>query len=100
MQMQIRSRGIPLTEDARRRIERRMRMAFSRYDGAPGPVSRVRVAVADAKDDAERQGVRCSVLVTMGGRAVIQVDERDRQLDVAVARAAERASRAVERRLA
>lgn len=100
MQMQIRSRGITLSEEAKRRIERRMRLALARYDGAPGPVSRVRVAVADGVGPGAADDVRCSVLVSMGPVAVIQIDERDRDLEAAVARAAERAGRAVERRLA
>ncbi|HVP28218.1 MAG TPA: hypothetical protein VMW35_03565 [Myxococcota bacterium] len=99
MQVQIRSRGIPLTAGSHARIERQVRLAFGRLGGDGGPVSRVRLAVADAKGDVEPGDLAVSVLVSTGAFAVIQIDERAASLERGVERALGRAVRAMERRL-
>jgi hypothetical protein len=77
-----------------------VRLALGRVAGARGPVSRVRVAIADGPGQSACEEAHCSLLVTMGSLAVIRIDESDRDLETAVQRAAERAGRAVQRRLA
>jgi ribosomal subunit interface protein len=96
MRLDIRGRHLALTPAIHEHVKRRMRFALGRFDGG---VRRVTVRVADVNGPRGGVDKRCHVHLAVAGRAVT-IEELDRDLYVAIDRAAERVGRAADRALA
>ena len=96
MQIDIQARGFKLTEGLRTQAERRVRFAL-------GSTSvRVRsVVMRLADENGPRGGLdkRCSILANLPGAPAVIIEQQEADLYVAIDRAADRAGRAVSRRL-
>lgn len=96
MRIDIQARGFTLTEGLRIHTERRLRFAFGSTSG------RVRaVVVRLADENGPRGGVdkRCTIRVELPGTSSVVIEHQEADLYVAIDRAADRAGRAVARRL-
>jgi len=96
MQIDIQSRGFKLTEGLRTQAERRVRFAFGSTSG------RVRsVVMRLADENGPRGGVdkRCTIRANLSGIPPVVIEQQEADLYVAIDRAADRAARAVSRRL-
>lgn len=96
MQIRIQASGLALTEALRTHAERRVRFAL----GATG--GRVRnVVMRLADENGPRGGVdkRCTIEAIVPGTAPIFIEQHDADLYFAIDRAADRAGRALSRRL-
>jgi len=95
MRFDVRGRNLSVTAALRDHVIKRLRFALERV--APR-LRRVAVQVADMNGPRGGVDKRCYVRVVLPGRT-ITINELDRDLYVAIDRAAERAGRAVERTL-
>lgn len=96
MKIDVRGRHLHLTDALRAHVTKRLRFALGRVVTR---IARVAVRVSDVNGPRGGADKRCHVHVVMPGRSVT-IDEVDRDLYVAIDRAAERAGRAAERTLA
>ena len=96
MQISIQARGFKLTESMYTYCDRRLRFALG---SAVGDVHSVMIRLAD--QNGPRGGVdkRCAVRVTLRDAPLVIILQEDADLYVAIDRAADRAARAVARRL-
>ncbi len=96
MRLQIVDRGRELTDEEREQVERRLRYALTRFEPQ---VERVTLHVQD--ENGPRGGVdkSCRVDVFLRHGDPVTVSDVDASMMAAVSRAADRVSRAVERRL-
>lgn len=95
MRLDVRGRHLPLTPALLDHVARRLRFALGRFAG----VRHVAVRVADVNGPRGGIDKRCHLRVDVAGRA-ITIEETDRDLYVAIDRAADRAGRATGRVLA
>ena len=96
MQIDIQARGFKLTESLRTHAERRLRFALGSTSG------RVRsIVMRLADENGPRGGVdkRCSIRANLPGAPPVIIQHQEADLYVAIDRAADRAGRAVARRL-
>jgi len=96
MQIDIKARGFRLTEGIRTQAERRVRFALGATSG------RVRsVVMRLADENGPRGGVdkRCTIRASLPGAPPVVIEQQEADLYVAIDRAADRAARAVSRRL-
>jgi len=96
MQIDIQARGFTLTEGLRTQAERRVRFALGSTSG------RVRsVVMRLADENGPRGGVdkRCTIRANLAGGPFVIIEHQEDDLYVAIDRAADRAARAVSRRL-
>ena len=96
MQIDIQARGFRLTEGLRTQAERRVRFALGSTS------SRVRsVVMRLADENGPRGGVdkRCTIRANLPGGPPVIIEHQEADLYVAIDRAADRAARAVSRRL-
>ena len=96
VQIDIQARGFRLTEGLRTQAERRVRFALGSTSG------RVRsVVVRLADENGPRGGVdkRCTIRANLPGGPPVIIEQQEADLYVAIDRAADRAGRAVSRRL-
>jgi len=96
MQIDIQARGFRLTEGLRTQAERRVRFALGSTSGRlRGVVMRL------ADENGPRGGVdkRCTIRAHLPGGPPVIIEQQDADLYVAIDRAADRAARAVSRRL-
>ena len=96
MHIHIQARGFGLTPGLREYTERRLWFAFG-----PGHPRVGRIAVCLSDDNGPRGGEdkRCHVRVSVRGASGIVIEETERDLYTAIARAVDRAARTVARRL-
>lgn len=96
MQINIGSKGFKLTDALRTHVERRLRFALG---STSSRMRIVRVRLAD--ENGPRGGVdkRCTIEARIEGAAPVFIRQQDADLYVAIDRAADRAGRAVLRRL-
>lgn len=96
MQIAIQARGLRLTEGIRTQAERRVRLALG---SASGRVHSVVMRLAD--ENGPRGGVdkRCTIRANLRGGPPVIIEHQEADLYVAIDRAADRAGRAVSRRL-
>jgi len=96
MYIDIQARGFKLTKGLRAQAERRLRFALG---STSGRVRSVFLRLAD--DNGPRGGVdkRCTIRANLPGAAPIIIEQQAADLYVAIYRAADRAGRAVSRRL-
>ena len=97
MQIDIRTPGFALTDAIRDHVERRLRFALAR---ASAHVRRVAVYLSDI--NGPRGGIekRCRLRVRLNNSVDVMIDDTESDLYAAIDRAANRAGRAVARRLA
>ncbi len=96
MQIDIQTRGFRLTEGLRTQAEHRVRFALGSTSG------RIRsVVMRLADENGPRGGVdkRCTIRANLPGGPPVIIEQQDTDLYVAIDRAADRAARAVSRRL-
>lgn len=96
MQIDIKARGFRLTEGLRHQAERRVRFALG---AASGRVHSVVMRLTD--ENGPRGGVdkRCTIQANLPGAPPVIIEQLEADLYVAIDRAADRAGRAVSRRL-
>lgn len=96
MKIDIKSQGFTLTEALRVQAERRVRFALG---AAGGRVRNVVMRLAD--ENGPRGGVdkRCTIRANLPGAPPVVIEHQESDLYVAIDRAADRAARAVSRRL-
>ncbi len=97
MTLDIRGRNIGLSQALRDHVTRRVRFALGRFGGR---VARVTTRLGDL--NGPRGGVDkcCRIVVTLRAEERVLVEDADTDMYAAIDRAAERAGRAVWRRLA
>jgi len=96
MKIDIQARGFKLTEGLRAQAARRLRFALGSSS------DRVRSVVMRLADENGRRGgvdKRCTIRANMPGVPPVVVEHQEADLYVAIGRAADRAGRAVSRRL-
>lgn len=96
MQIEIQARGFSLTEGLRTQTERRVRFALG---SSSSRVRRVVVRLADENGPRGGLDKRCTIRASVPGAPAVIVEQREADLYVAIDRAADRAGRAVSRRL-
>lgn len=96
MQISIQANGFSLTEGLRTHIERRMRAALG-WTG--GHLRRLAVSLSDINGPRGGRDKRCKVQVRLAGGAEVVIEDTETDLYAAIDRAAERADRAVVRRM-
>ncbi|MBL0207982.1 MAG: HPF/RaiA family ribosome-associated protein [Propionivibrio sp.] len=96
MQINIQTRGFRLTEGLRTQAESRVRLALG---SSSGQVRSVVMRLAD--ENGPRGGVdkRCTIRANVAGCPPVIIVHQEADLQVAIDRAADRAARAVSRRL-
>jgi len=96
MQIDIQARGFKLTESLRAQAERRVRFAIG---SASARVRNVAVRLSD--QNGPRGGVdkRCTIRLTLPRVPPVVIEQQEADLYIAIDRAADRAGRAVSRRL-
>ena len=96
MQIDIQARDFSLTKALRRHVERRLGFALStRYD----QIKRILVRLSDINGPRGGNDKCCHLHVVMPGQADVIIEDTQANLYVAIDRAADRASRAVTRKL-
>ncbi len=96
MQIDIQARGFELTEGLRTRAERRLRFALG---SASGRVHSVVMRLADENGPRGGLDKRCTIRANLPGTPPVVIEQQETDLYVAIDRAADRAGRAVSRRL-
>lgn len=97
MHIEIQARDFTLTESLRAYIEQRINFALSsRYD----QIKRIRVRLLDINGPRGGSDKRCQVHITLPRSRDIVIEDTQPDLYVAIDRAADRAARTVQRRLA
>jgi putative sigma-54 modulation protein len=96
MRIDIQARGFRLTEGLRTQAERRVRFALGSTSGG---VRSIVMRLAD--ENGPRGGVdkRCTIRANLPGGPPVIIEQQEADLYVAIERAADRAARAVSRRL-
>jgi putative sigma-54 modulation protein len=96
MQIDIQARDFSLTKALRNHVERRLGFALStRYDR----IKRILVRLSDINGPRGGNDKRCQLHVVMTGQADVIIEDTQANLYAAINRAADRASRAVTRKL-
>ena len=97
MQIEIQARDFSLTQALRSHVERRLAFALStRYDR----IDRIWVRLSDVNGPRGGSDKCCQLHIVMPGQADIVIVDTQTNMYVAIDRAADRAGRAVSRRLA
>ena len=97
MNLEIRARGVELSDDLKEHIDRSFRFAITRFGER---IQRVRVVLHDVNGPRGGEDIHCKVRVNLVGPGEVIVDEISLDPFVAVARASERVSQSIARRLA
>jgi len=96
MQIDIKARGFRLTEGLRTQAERRVRFALG---ATSGRVRSVDMRLADENGPRGGLDKRCTIRANLPGVPPVVIEQQEADLYVAIDRAADRAARAVSRRL-
>ena len=96
MQIEIQARGFKLTEALRTQAERRVRFALG---STSGRVRSVVMRLADENGPRGGADKRCTIRANLPGAPPVIIQQQEADLYVAIDRAADRAGRAVSRRL-
>lgn len=96
MQIDIQARGFKLTAGLRARAERRLRFALG---STSSRVRSIVMRLADENGPRGGQDKRCTIRADLPGIPPIIIEQQECNLYVAIDRAADRAGRAVSRRL-
>jgi len=96
VQIDIQARGFQLTDALRNHAEVRLRFAFTAVGAR---VMRVGMRLADVNGPRGGVDKRCTIRASVPGAPAVVIDQRDVDLYAAIDRAANRAGRALARRL-
>jgi len=96
MWLNISGQGPTVDAAVREHVERRLGFALSQFGDRIG---RVTVHLTDANEPWGGEDKRCRVVVEVLGHARVVVEDTDRDLNVAIDRAADRVGQAVRRKL-
>jgi len=96
MQFDIHGKDIPITEQLRGHIERRLCFAMERFATRIG---RVQVTVCDLNGPRDGVDKRCRVAFVLMPSATVVIEDRDSNVYVAIDRVADKAGRCIGRRL-
>lgn len=96
MRIEVRGRNLAETTGLQHHVERRLRFALGRFAGAVG---RVTVRVEDLNGPRGGVDKRCRLVVALTPRGELIIEDEDADVRALLDRSAERAGRAVERRL-
>ena len=97
MNIDIQARDFSLTQALRSHVERRVGFALStRYDR----IKRILVRLSDINGPRGGRDKRCRLYVALPGQADVVIEDTQADLYAAIDRAADRAGRAVSRKLA
>lgn len=96
MQVKIKCHGIASSEELNEQVTRRIGFGLRRF-GAK--VVTVTVRLSDTNGPRGGQDKQCRILVKIANGSLVAIEELDADVFVAIARAAERAGRAVGRHL-
>lgn len=97
MQIQIQTQDFSLTEELREHVHRRLSYALNHGRDL---LSRVVVRLADVNGPRGGLDKRCSIELRLKGAPVLTIEDTEARMGVAIDRAAERAGRTLDRRLA
>ena len=97
MQIDIQARGFRLTEALRNQAERRVRLALG---SASGKVRNVVMRLLDVNGPRGGADKRCTIRAHLPGALPVVIEQQEADLYLAIGRAADRAGRAVSRRVA
>ena len=96
MQFEIHGKDIPITEQLRGHIQRRLSFALERFARR---IRKVRVSVCDLNGPRGGVDKLCLVAIALIPSKTIVIEERDSSLYVAIDRAGDRAGTSIGRRL-
>jgi putative sigma-54 modulation protein len=96
MQIEIQGKDIPITDQLRGHIQRRLSFALERF---ATQIIKVRVSVGDLNGPRGGVDKRCRVAIALILSKTIVIEERDSSLYVAVDRVGDRAGTCIGRRL-
>lgn len=96
MQLEIRQRGIKITDELRAQIRRRVELALDRFAHS---IERVRIYLHDVNGPRGGLGTRCRIAVEMYRRGSVVVTGLDADVLTAVAQTAGRLKLAIQRRV-
>lgn len=94
MLIHVRGSKIELTQSLKRHVERAVHQALDRFENR---IQSVEVKVADINGPRKGEDMQCRIVVALIRRSTVVVEHCDRDLYVAVDRAAGRTKRAVRR---
>ena len=96
MKMQLRTKGIPITQALEAHIERRVRFALSRFGQK---IRSVTVRLTDLNGPKGGEDIQCKILAYMTPGEGVIVNDRSEDPFTAVARASERIGHSISRRV-
>jgi len=96
MQFEIHAKDIPITEQLRGHIERRLCFALERFARR---IRRVRVSVGDLNGPRGGVDKRCRVAIVLMPSTTVVMEDRDSNIYTAIDRVADKAGRCIGRRL-
>jgi ribosome-associated translation inhibitor RaiA len=96
MKLELRTRGVELTEQLRNHVELRLRFALTRFGER---LSRVYVLIADVNGPKGGRDIQCKVRAELASHGEVLIREVNEDPFAAVARATDRAAFAVSRQL-
>lgn len=96
MQLEIHGKDIPITEQLRGHIQRRLSFALESFAAR---IRKVRINVADLNGPRGGVDKRCRVAIVLIRSQTIVIEERDSNIYVAIDRIGDRAGRCIGRRL-
>jgi len=96
MELQVQARQFHLSKELREHVERRINFALGHFDRR---VSRVAVSLSDVNGPKGGVDKQCQILVHLRRGNPVKIEDLDVDFGAVVDRAADRAGRAVARRL-
>jgi ribosomal subunit interface protein len=96
MQIDIQARNFPLTDALRSHVQRRLGFALSSRDDH---ILRIQVRLSDINGPRGGADKRCHIQVTISQLADVVIEDTELDIYTAIDRAADRASRTLDRRL-
>lgn len=96
MQLEIHGKDIPITEQLRGHIQRRLSFALERFAAR---IRKLRINVADLNGPRGGVDKRCRVAIVLIPSQTIVIEERDSNIYVAIDRIGDRAGTCIGRRL-
>lgn len=97
MKLELRSKGVRMTDGLRGFVEKKLATAFGRFGDR---VQRVRVQLTDINGPKGGEDIACLIQTHMGRGGVVTIQETRSDPFAAVARASERASHRLSREVA
>lgn len=96
MKLELRSKGVPMTEDLQEHADQKLRIALSRFGHR---VNRVRVCLTNTDGTKGGLDIQCTVQARLHPSGVLRIQETRGDPFAAVSRASERVSQCVARQV-